>query len=481
MRSLRLTIGLAAVLASLAVAGCGGQSAAPTSAGASLAPATTAVLVSVDTNFDAASWSQFQSQLEQLGGEDLLSNAFGGDGLDLERDVEPALGPETYVVVLSLADETSTILLTQPNDPAKLQALVEKSGEPAVTREIEGWSAVADTEAALDRFEAARERGTLEGEDDYRDATEDLPGDALATVYLSGAAAAQAQGMTGAGADDKTLACIFGSDDGVPSSAFALTSQTDGLRLVGTSGGSPLTGNASKAAENSLPERVPAGALAFIEAHELGDTLARAIGCSAGKENAMALGLVESALGQPLEQAAKSLFAGETAILVYPPKNPEQDGFKSFALVTQVDDGEKALELVDHVAQVAKTFEPELTFSMTKGVNGWQLRILGYEDTEVTFAVKDDLLVVTPDPLVVGRFADDGERLADSAGYRDTLAAAGTPDETSGLAWVDVPGIAKLFGGGGGEAKALKSLGGLVLWSEPKGDRVGIEGFLQIG
>jgi hypothetical protein len=107
--------------------------------------------------------------------------------------------------------------------------------------------------------------------------------------------------------------------------------------------------------------------------------------------------------------------------------------------------------------------------------------MLGYEDTDLTFAVKDDLLVVTPDPLVAGRFADDGERLADSAGYRDTLAAAGTPDETSGLAWVDVPGIAKLFGGGGEEAKALESLGGLVFWSEPDGDRVDVQGFLQIG
>jgi alpha-D-ribose 1-methylphosphonate 5-triphosphate synthase subunit PhnH len=476
VRPLRLTLALGAVFASLALAGCGDQAAAPASPGATLAPATTAVLVSFDTDFDAGSWAQLQSQLEQLGGEDLLADAFGGDGLDVERDVKPALGPETYVVVLSLADETSPILLTQPADPAKLQELATKSDEPAVTREIDGWWAVADTNAALDRFEAARSRGTLADEDDYRDATNDLPEDALATVYLSGAAAAQAQGMTGAGADDKTLACIFGSDEGVPSSAFALTSEAGGLRLVGTSGGSPLTGDASKAAENALAEQAPAGALAFIELHELGDTLTRAIGCSAGKENAMALGLVESALGQSLEDTGKALFGGETAILVYPPKNPEQGEFKSFALATEVDDGAKTLELVDHLGQAAKTFEPELTVT-----SGTDSRVLHYEDTDITFAVEDDLLVVTADAELAARFRGDGERLADSAAYKDTLAAAGTPDETSGLAYVDVPGIATLFGGDGPQAKALDSLGGLVLWSEPDGDRVDVQGFLQIG
>jgi len=481
VRSLRITIGLAAVLASLAVAGCGDQASAPASAGASLAPASSAVLVSIDTEFEGASWSSLQSQLKQIpGGESLLSDAFGGDGLDLETDLKPALGPETYVVVLGLDDDTSPVLLTQPKDPAKFQELATKSDEPAVTREIDGWWAVADTEAALDRFEAARSRGTLAGEDDYGDATEDLPEDALVTVYLSGAAAAKAQGMTGAGADDKTLACVFGSDDGVPSSAFALTSESDGLRLVGTSGGSPLTGGASKAAESSLAEQVPAGALAFVQAHELGDTLTRAIGCSAGKENALAIGLVESALGEPLAEAAKSLFGGETAVAVYPPK-AGQAGLAAFALITQVDDGPKTLELVDNLAQAAKTFEPELSVSTTKGVNGWDLRVLHYEDTDITFAVKDDLLVVTPDALLVGRFAEDGERLADSAGYEDTLAAAGTPGETSGLAYVDVPGISALFGESGAETKALGSLGGLVLWSEPDGDRVDVQGFLQIG
>lgn len=482
VRSFRLPTGLAAVAAAaLLAAGCGDH-ATSGATGASIAPASTTVLLTVDTDFDAAPWSQAQAQLERIpGGKEFLADTLAGDGdLDFERDVKPALGPETSVAILDVSsDDDAFVLLTQPDDPAKFEQLAEDSGEPAATREVSGWWAMADSDATLDRFEEARKDGTLADEDDYQAATKSLPADALATVYLSGAAAAQAQGMTGAGADDKTLACIFGSDDGVPSSAFALTSEADGLRLVGTSGGSPLAADASAAAENSLPEQVPAGALAFVEGHELGDTLARAIGCSAGKENAIVLALVETALGQPLEEAAKSLFGGETAILVYPPKRSEQDDFESFALVTQVDDGQETLGLVDHVAEAAKTFEPGLTVATTRGVDGWDLRIVHYEDTDLTFAVKDDLLVVTPDPLLVGRF-DGGDHLADSAAYKDTLAAAGTPDETSGLAYVDVPAIAKLFGGEGPQAKALESLGGLVFWSEPDGDRVKSEGFLGI-
>ncbi len=482
VRSLRVTIGIVAAALSLAAAGCGEQ-AASTSAGASIAPASTAVLLTVNTDFSAEGWTQAQAQLDKItGGKALFWDALGGNGkLDLERDVKPALGPETYVVALGLNGGTdSTVLLTQPQDPAKLQALAAKGDPSAATREIDGWWAVAESEAALDRFEQARKQGTLAGEGDYRDATKDLPENALATLYLSGAALTQAQGMTGAGAaaNEKTLACVLGSDDEVPSSAFAVTSEPGGFRLVGTSGGSPLSGDSAEAAQSTLPEKIPAGALAFVEGHKLGDTITRALGC-AGKENAMALALVETALGGSLEETAGTLFGGETAVVVYPPSSPEKDGLSSFALLTQVDDGEAALELVDHVADAAKTFVPDLTVATTRGVNGVELRVLHYDDVDVTFAVKDDLLIVTPDPLLVGRFAADSKRLADDPAFKETLAVAGTPDETSGLVYVDITALGAL--GDAADTPSLDSLGGLVFWSEPEGDRVGIQGYLQIG
>jgi Protein of unknown function (DUF3352) len=481
VRSLRVTIGIVAASLSLAAAGCGDQ-AASTSAGASIAPASTAVLLTVNTDFSAEGWTQAQAQLEKLGGgKALLWDALGGKGgLDLERDVKPALGPETYVVALGLdgADD-STVLLTQPTDPAKLQALAAKGDPPAATREIDGWWAVADSAAALDRFEAARKQGTLAGDGDYRDATKDLPADALATLYLSGAALTQAQGMTGAGAaaNEKTVACVLGSDGEVPSSAFAVTSEPGGFRLVGTSGGSPLTGDAAKAAATTLPETLPTGALAFVAAHDLGDVLERASGCAEG-ESKLALGVLESALGGPLEKTIKPLFDDETALALYPGKTKDADPL--VVLATRTDDPSGALNLVSSIAKAAAILGANVSVT-TGGGPGIEAKTLEYDGTAITFAAKDDVLYFTTDIAFLEQLDRGGERLADDPAYTDLLAAAGTPDETSGLACVDIPAIAKLAGESGTEAKALDSLGGLVFWSEPDGDRVDVQGFLQIG
>src|SRR6187455_748116 len=96
----RLVLVLAAALA-LSATGCGEES-SPGAAGASVAPASSQVFVSVDTSFDSANWGAGRELLGKFPDGDRavewIVEELGGKGLDFEADVKPALGPETDFV-----------------------------------------------------------------------------------------------------------------------------------------------------------------------------------------------------------------------------------------------------------------------------------------------------------------------------------------------------------------------------------------------
>ena len=74
-------------------------------------------------------------------------------------DVDPALGDRLVLVWLGQTEDDA-VLLTQADDEAKFQALVRKVAEkPVVFGEVDGWSAAAESQSAidaLDRGEAGR-------------------------------------------------------------------------------------------------------------------------------------------------------------------------------------------------------------------------------------------------------------------------------------------------------------------------------------
>src|SRR6186997_2531143 len=170
MNRLVLVLAAAAALA-LSATGCGEES-SPGAAGASVAPASSQVFVSVDTSFDSANWSAGRELLGKFPDGDRavewILGELGGKGVDFEDDLKPALGPETDLVALDATGEGKVVGLTQPDDRSKLDALLAKSDEPLVSREIDGWVAFSDSQANLDEFERLRADGTLEGNGDYQ-------------------------------------------------------------------------------------------------------------------------------------------------------------------------------------------------------------------------------------------------------------------------------------------------------------------------
>ena len=115
------------------------------SAGADLVPATAPFVAFVDTDFESNQWQAVDALIERFpGGRGGFGAVFGmQEEFDFEQDIEPALGPESVIALLDAKAE-SVVVLTQPDDPAKLEALVQEDG---VVREFsDGWWAAAESE-----------------------------------------------------------------------------------------------------------------------------------------------------------------------------------------------------------------------------------------------------------------------------------------------------------------------------------------------
>ena len=125
---------LAAAVFLLAAAGCGGGD-GDLGSGADVAPRSTAVFVSIDTDFEGGQWQAAEDLIAKFpdGREALrdLPRELEQEDVDFERDVKPAVGPEVDLVLLDLEDEDASVVLTQPAEEGKGRELVRKGDEPA--------------------------------------------------------------------------------------------------------------------------------------------------------------------------------------------------------------------------------------------------------------------------------------------------------------------------------------------------------------
>lgn len=467
---------LVALLAALVlpVAACGEGSSAG-AAGASVAPAASQVFVSLDTSFDSADWEAGRSLLGKFpdgnSAVESLLDELGGQGLDFEQDVKPALGPETDVVALDAAGTAKVVGLTQPEDKAKLDALLAKSDEPLVSREIDGWVAFSDTEANLDEFERLQADGTLDSVEAYQEVSGEVA-DGIAHVFV----AASAFGST-------PLAGLLGSD--APSLALSLDPEEDGIHIEGAA--SPATGDLFPDEFTAeLPGQVPGGAFVYMG----GSDLERQLGTLRDMLAEVApgierdIGRAEAEIGVSLDEDVLPLFSAESALYLRP-------GFPipEATIVTQVDDEQGALAVVDKLAsEVSEYYGTAELHSVD--IDGVQAKELAVNPLfSLFYAAFDGRLVITTSRQGIADLQGDGERLADEEAFKDATEAAGMPSETTGFLYVDLEqALPTVFGlmGLGGEAppdglqRNLEPLKALVLYGERDGDIAKFSGLLSI-
>src|SRR5215208_2456943 len=259
---MRLLLGALVASLALLAAGCGGSDTAATGGpgGAEIAPQSAAFYLTLNTDLDSGQVDQFEDLLKKFPDrEKLLAEIQKGiaeEDLSWETDIKPALGKTFDLVLLDFRRSDDVVGIVKPADEAKLKALVTKGDDPAVTRKVDGWTLIGDSEAVLDRFETARSKGTLEDSEEFTTAMDGLPDEALAKLYVDGGAATTAL-------DEADDAPSTGKNR-LKTVALALGAESSGLKLDGGVT-SDLEDDlaAKKPYEAKLLDAAPEGALAF--------------------------------------------------------------------------------------------------------------------------------------------------------------------------------------------------------------------------
>jgi hypothetical protein len=311
----RCLIPAAAVAAAAAIltAGCASAGASGPGAldgAAAIVPANVVSFVAASTDITSSEWHG-------------LAKPFLHDA----QAYQAALGDEVDIAELP---GKQVVVLTQPSDVQKLDALATKKGE--LTRKIGDWTAIAKTSAALDTV--ARATTHLAGSTAFAEAMARLPGKALVRAYANGDTAADLM-FALPGAMQSTSAPggipfhqrktrqVGGQNIAMTSIdwlAAAVTSENDGLRaqaFVKTGGlvapGPPrFIMRPMTPYRSSLVDEIPSGALAVVD-FQAPPAMFEWSGVPKPLQQ-----LLGSKLQTTLPTELDQIFGGETAIFVTP-------------------------------------------------------------------------------------------------------------------------------------------------------------------
>jgi Protein of unknown function (DUF3352) len=486
----RLLLGLLGVLCVLpAAAACGGGS--PAAGGAAgVIPAGVPVYVSIDTDFEGDQIEQARELLARFPGSSgllgmLEAELSEGAGVDFEQDVRPALGDRLDIAVLELpSDDSATpvVALLEPDDQDAFDALLEKASaeDRPVVAEIDGWTALAEDQATLDRFEQDREAGSLEESDEFKDAMDGLAEEALVRLYVGPSAFREA--LAEAQPSLTQLQQLFP----VNGLGVALPVEDRGIRLEAAA----RTEFSSENFEPELPSAIPGGAIAYIGFGNVAEPIRDALD-RAGEENPevdQQIAQLELALGLSLQDDVLPLLERETAIAIYPGEAGAE--LPAFLVAMRVEDEAQAVATVDQILERAGQFFSEVPAPTRLEVEGVELRQVALSDgTTILYGGVDGTLFATTDSALAAELIGDGSRLADDEGFVDAGEQAELPDEIESLVYVNLnEGATYVFdlAEQAGEsippqvAENVEPLAWLLFYSTREDDRSVASGFLAL-
>ncbi len=476
---------VAALAAAVLAVGCGGSGGGAAGASvpeaAALVPASAPVFISVTTAPDSEQWQLARQLVERFPG-----------GAEALAQLPAGLGPEVGVAVLALggAETPPVALVARPEDPEAFETSLAEGADVPVWRVLDGgWYVVADTEAVLSRFIAEAESAPLSESESFRAALETLPGDSLGLLYVNGATLGQAL----ASQLEQAGSPLGGSLDPLGGRtlewlALVLTAEPEGMRLEGVARPTDAPELASFSPE--LTALVPDDALAYASFGDVSSSVEALLDAMSAQEQDLGADLaqVELALGVSLEQDLLPLFEGEHALFVRPAlPTPE------VTLVLSPTDPPQALATLDKIVGgvplLVQATGGEAPYTVTEttiaGVSAKQLEFEG-EDVLLVYALVGDNLVLSTAAKGIADLAAGGGGLADDEGFRQASEAAGVPDETSGLLYVNLEealDIVQLLGGDAApDVEGLRPLRSIVLAAagEDDGDQR-LFGFVTIG
>jgi hypothetical protein len=488
-----LTAAVAAFLA-LAVVGCGGggQSGVSTASGASLVRSDVLAFVAIDSDLGSSQWQQVDELSHKFRGRSQLLNQIKEElakqSLEYGRDIEPALGPEVDIAVAAGASlqGTSFAVLTKPDDARKYRQLVQKlnarddSGNPAVYREVDGWYALSDSQAKIDAVLKGQGGDALADDGTFEDALGKLPNDALAKAYLNGPQLARLIGQAAkenrAGIDPSTLGL-----DKLDFVSASLSAEGDGLRVRGAAKGAGTSAFGKGDYSSKLLAGVPSDALAFLTFRGEGTVERLKENLQSNPSIGPALQQLERELGVSLSQLL-DLFRSEVAFYVRPGV-----GIPEFTLALEANDQSGALATLDKLAARVAALAGGRVSNGEQG--GYPVKTVDLGRFGIHYGGLGDKVVITNGVNGVADYAAKGEKLADSADFKEARNAAGMPDSTGAYVYVDlksaIPLVETLIGLAGETPPAsvtdnLRPLRSFLAWTAGSGDSRSFDAFLEI-
>jgi hypothetical protein len=477
---------------SLLLAACGGAGSiragsASTPAGAAMVRSGVLAFVSVNSDLGSGQWQQLDELAQKFPGRDeaiaKLERSLSKKGVDYNDDVKPALGPEVDVAIVSRGTESSTqaVALTKPDDAAKFKALVAKlnaaetSGERVVYREVDGWYALSYSQAAVTAA-LKGDRTALADDAMYKEALGKLPGDALVKAFVDGSRVSTLVGQNASQSSSGLGPSLLGLDK-LKYLAVSASAESEGIRIRGASSGGNLSGGdfASK-----LIGSVPGDALAFLSfrGQVTSEQLKR---LESNPQVGAALEQLQAALGVSIEQVL-ALLRGEVAFYARPGALiPE------LTLALEETDVSSALATLDKIASHLAAGGKARVETGTQG--GHKVKTIDFGNFAIHYGAIDGTVLLTSGMSGIADFGNSGDRLPDSADFKEAKDAAGMPDLSGGFLYLDLKNALPLlesFAGLSGHSlpkdvtENLQPLRSLVAWSEGSSSERTFDAFLEI-
>jgi Protein of unknown function (DUF3352) len=487
MRPVRVVAAGLVTGAVLVVAACGGGDDAATGAGgtpegATFVPANAPAFVAVNTDEDSDTWKTLTTLLAKFPDREQafrdLHQGLQAGSVTLE-EIQAALGAEADAAFLSLQGDGQAFVLTEAEDQAKLDSLIQRLDESnegsgdTVKEVVDGWTIVSDNQAAIDAAKRAHEGDSLAESDPFEEAMGDLSEDALLRFFVDGASAsrqldAQTQGAATSLAGGGRLESIAG-DVTVEENGF-------GFDLVTRTSG----GTEPKTYTSELVSLVPADALLYASFSGVGDRLKEASSNPALQEQ---LGMIQGALGISVTELA-NLFQGEAALYVRP-----GSPFPEVTLALAVENEQQAVALVDRLAQRLAAFAGAGAAPTPTRIGDVDAKRVSLGQFAIYYAGVDGKLVITSAATGIEGLTGGGDKLADDEAFTEAQESAGMPDETAGFVYVNVEDALPLlenFAQTAGdplppEARAnLEPLRSALFYATAEEGKATVKGFLRI-
>ena len=259
--------------------------------------------------------------------------------------------------------------------------------------------------------------------------------------------------------------------------AAAASAEDDGIRVHGAWNGGNL-GGADFASK--LLEGVPGDALALLNVDGSGtaDQIEKL------EENPMfaqALKRFEASLGVPYDDVL-DLIRNEIALYVRPGALiPE------VTLVLEPKDESKALSTLDTMAEHIAAMAGGKVESGTQG--GHEVKTVNFGRFAIHYGETGGKIVITTGVNGIAQYGAPGEHLPDSADFKEAKDAAGMPDTTGGVVFIDIKNLMPLIQGfaglAGGDLPSdtfdnLRPLRSFLAWTEGTGETRSFDAFLEI-